>query len=293
MNHLAKCPICSSEDYHPFLSCKDYTVSLKEFNIVQCQSCSFRFTNPIPEEEEIGKYYQSEDYISHSNTNKGLINKLYKIARKNALEHKLKLVKDRVKGNKLMDIGSGTGEFLHHCSHNGLIVSGIEPSEDARNFSRSQYGLTVESEARLPEIADDSYDVISMWHVMEHVYHLQERVKEIKRIIKKEGKVFIAVPNCASLDAEIYAEEWAAYDVPRHLYHFQRAQMIKLWEDNGCEVEEILPMKLDSFYVSLLSEKYLGSGLLAYPKAFLNGMRSNLSAKSSGEWSSLIYVIRK
>jgi len=275
------------------MTCKDHTVSHEDFKIVECANCQFRFTNPIPSLDELGGYYESEDYISHSNTKKDLISKIYQIARKKALQNKLNIVKSRVEGKRLLDIGCGTGEFMAHSKSNNLIVKGIEPSEKARNQATEDLGLEVFEESQLSNWSEQSFDIITMWHVLEHVYDLKERVGEIKRLLSDQGKVFIAVPNCASKDAKHYQEKWAAYDVPRHLYHFRKEQMKKLWEDQGCQVEEILPMKLDSYYVSLLSEKYTGTGILSYPKAFIQGWLSNMAAQSSGEWSSLIYVISK
>ena len=190
-------------------------------------------------------------------------------------------------------ISAYSGEFMAHSKSNGLIVKGIEPSEKARNQATKDLGLEVYEESQLSSWSEQSFDIITMWHVLEHVYDLKERVGEIKRLLSDQGKVFIAVPNCASKDAKHYQEKWAAYDVPRHLYHFRKEQMRQLWEDQGCQVEEILPMKLDSYYVSLLSEKYTGTGILSYPKAFIQGLLSNMAAKSNGEWSSLIYVISK
>lgn len=293
MKTLTNCPVCSETSTTPFLSCTDYTVSKENFSIVECSNCGFRYTNPIPLLTELGSYYESEDYISHSNTSKDLISKIYQRARKIALQNKYNIVSSRVQGKNLLDIGSGTGEFLHFSKSNGLIVKGIEPSLAARNSAIRAYNLEIFEEEKLQQWEDESFDIITLWHVLEHVYDLKERIKEIKRLLKKDGKIFIAVPNCAAYDAVYYKDYWAAYDVPRHLYHFRKEQMQILWEKIGCTIEEILPMKMDSYYVSLLSEKYKGSGFLSYFKGFIHGLRSNMKAQKSGEWSSLIYVISK
>lgn len=293
MTQITNCPVCKETAFNDFLKCKDYTVSSELFQIQECINCSFRFTNPIPNTDKLGNYYESEDYISHSNTSKDLISKIYQIARSYALKSKYNIVTNRVKGKNLLDIGSGTGDFMKHCSDNNLVVSGIEPSDKAREYGIKNYGLQIFKESQLKEWEDKKFDIISMWHVLEHVVPLNERIVEIKRLLKDSGKVFIAVPNCNSYDAKHYGKNWAAYDVPRHLYHFRKDDMAKLWAKHDCRIEEVLPMKLDSYYVSLLSEKYKGSKLLSYPKGFLTGLRSNLKAKRSGEWSSLIYVISK
>ena len=293
MKTINNCPICASDSHSHFVNCVDYTVSKDQFQIVECSDCGFRFTNPIPAEEEIGPYYESEDYISHSNTNKDLISKIYQIARRYSLQKKYSIVSSRVEGKMLLDIGCGTGDFMAYSKYKGLIINGIEPSETARDFAIQEHQVEVFEEEQLNSWEDESFDIISLWHVLEHVYPLNQRAKEIGRLLKKGGKAFVAVPNCESYDAKKYGPFWAAYDVPRHLYHFRQKQMVMLWENNDCKVEEILPMKLDAYYVSLLSEKYKESGIMAYPKAFFNGLMSNLKARKSGEWSSLIYVISK
>jgi 2-polyprenyl-3-methyl-5-hydroxy-6-metoxy-1,4-benzoquinol methylase len=273
--------------------CKDYTVSRETFSIVECCSCGFRFTNPRPEENKLGDYYKSEDYVSHSNTSKGLINNLYQRVRKHTIKGKLKLIGSYSKRGSVLDVGCGTGEFLHTCKVDGWEVMGIEPSEDAREMAIKNYALDVRKEESILSLEKESFDIITLWHVLEHVPHLQERVGELMRLLKSDGTIFIAVPNCASSDAKHYGEYWSAYDVPRHLYHFRPEDIKHLFQDRGMRVERVLPMKFDSFYVSMLSEKYM-SGSTNPIKSFFNGLTSNLRAMSSGEtYSSQIYVIRK
>lgn len=294
MKNYTSCPICEGSNFSSKLKCKDYTVSDKTFNIDQCDSCGFLFTNPIPEENQIGKYYESEDYISHSNTSKGIINKLYQAVRNITLKRKLELVKHYAKGKKVLDIGSGTGEFLNTCKADGLEVIGIEPSESARKQSIENYNLKVYEENEINTLDKETFDVITMWHVLEHVYHLKKRVVEIHQLLNTEGYAIIAVPNHKSYDAKHYKEYWAAYDLPRHLYHFGPNDIKKLFEENGFSLEKTYPMKFDSFYVSMLSEKYKnGKGNLI--RAFRNGWYSNVKAAKAKkpEYSSQIYVLKK
>lgn len=294
MKKYDSCPICNSTSFEKAMDCKDYTVSKDKFTIVSCKKCNFHFTNPIPSEDEIGKYYESEEYISHSNTSKGIVNTLYQSIRNITLKQKLKLVKSLTNGKKILDIGSGTGEFLKVCKEEGFEVEGIEPSENARQFAINNYKLNIHTEGRLKEYDEEKFDLISMWHVLEHVYHLEERVNEIKKILKKSGVLIVAVPNHNSYDASYYKEYWAAYDVPRHLYHFTEKDIKNLFENKGFKLEKTLPMKFDSFYVSMLSEKYKnGKGNLI--SAFLTGLKSNRIAKKSKEpkYSSQIYILRK
>jgi 2-polyprenyl-3-methyl-5-hydroxy-6-metoxy-1,4-benzoquinol methylase len=294
MKHYHECPICGHDKFELAMECKDFTVSNETFKINDCTNCNFRFTNPVPEESRIGSYYESEEYISHSNTSKGLINQLYQSVRNITLKKKLKLIQSITNGNYILDIGSGTGEFLSTCKTAGYNTVGIEPSEKARSFAVEQYGLDIRPEKELTKLNGESFDVVSMWHVLEHVYPLKERVSEIKSLLKKGGYAIIAVPNHDSYDAKKYQEHWAAYDVPRHLYHFKINDIKRLFEENGFKLEETLPMKFDSFYVSMLSEKYK-KGSTSLVSSFFTGLISNLKAKAgkSPGYSSQIYILKK
>ena len=293
MYEINNCPICNSQKINSFLNCIDYTVSRETFNIVKCTSCEFKFTNPIPELTKLGNYYKSDEYISHSNTNKGFVNSCYQIVRKYTLIKKLKLISKFYKTGSILDIGCGTGEFLNTCKLAKWNVLGIEPDQDARRMAQNNFSIDVRPEEELRNLKDESFDVITMWHVLEHVPNLKERVKELKRLIKPKGIIIIAVPNCSSLDAKIYKEYWAAYDVPRHLYHFTPKDIELLMRGFDMKVDSILPMVFDSFYVSLLSEKYK-KGKVNIIRSMWNGFRSNLNAIKTGkEFSSQIYLITK
>lgn len=290
---LSNCPVCNSVNFKPFLVCKDNTVSRETFNIVECISCGFKFTNPRPEEDKLGDYYKSEEYVSHSNTNKGLINSAYQMVRKYTLLKKLQLISKFYKTGKILDIGCGTGEFLKTFKDAKWQTLGIEPSPDVRKMAIENYGLDVREEAEINNLEASSFDVITMWHVLEHVPNLSDRMEDLKRLIKPNGIIIIAVPNCTSLDAKIYKENWAAYDVPRHLYHFSPKDIETVFKNHELKVFRILPMIFDSFYVSMLSEKYR-TGKSNTIRAVWNGFRSNLAALKTGKtYSSQIYLIRK
>lgn len=293
MEILTKCPICNSSDFKLFLICKDYTVSRETFNIVQCNSCGFKFTNPRPEAKELGKYYKSEEYVSHSNTSRGFINSTYQAVRKYTLFKKLQLISRYFKTGTILDIGCGTGEFLNTCKNAKWSTLGIEPDNDVRAMAIKNYSLDVREEEDLKNLASASFDIITMWHVLEHVPELNECVEELKRLIKPKGVIIIAVPNSNSYDARIYKENWAAYDVPRHLYHFAPRDIETLFTKHEMKVFRILPMVFDSFYVSMLSEK-CRTGRVNLFRAFWNGFLSNIVALKSGRTnSSQIYLIRK
>jgi len=276
--------------------CKDYTVSGETFEVWECSNCTLRFTQSVPGESNIGPYYQSYTYISHTDTEKGIVNKLYLLARKYTLNWKMRLVVDlsRKKNNigELLDIGAGTGAFLHTAAEGGWKVTGLEPDEGARKICLEKYNLEVNPPAALYSIAPASFDVITMWHVLEHVHQLHRYLQEIKRLLKPGGVALIALPNYTSKDARVYKEHWAAYDVPRHLYHFSPKAMNYLAGLHQLCVEDKKAMWLDAFYIAMLSEQYKkGKGnLLA---AFSNGLISNFEASGNIDaCSSLVYVIR-
>ena len=287
---VEKCPVCGGVATELFLACKDHTVSKSSFEIVECKNCGFAYTSPRPIESELGKFYESEEYISHSNTSKGIVSNLYQRVRKHTLAKKLELINSVGKKGALLDIGCGTGEFLNTMKSGGWETIGIEPSPSARKQGVENYNLDVREEKELENFPPNSFNVITMWHVLEHVPHLLERVQKLKDLLKYDGVLIIAVPNRNSHDAKHYGEYWAAYDVPRHLYHFRAQDMRTLMGVVGFEVEKILPMKFDSYYVSMLSEKCkTGSNNLI--SAVWTGWISNLKAGAEGS-SSLIYIIR-
>jgi len=295
MIHYEQCPVCGGTLFHPFLKAKDHTVSKEEFQLVQCDQCQFVFTQDVPDELSIGPYYQSQNYISHSNTQTGLINKMYHRVRTITLRSKRNLVEkeSRIKKGTLLDIGSGTGAFLNEMQSAGWKTTGLEPDAGARKNAEELYGIHALPSHELFSVIPQSVDVITMWHVLEHVHALDKYLDQISKVIRPGGTIFIAVPNHTSVDAEKYKNNWAAYDVPRHLYHFSPASMRRLMENHGLKVTKVKPMWFDSFYVSMLSEQYKnGKGNLI--SAFFNGFSSNAKALFNKErCSSVIYVIKK
>lgn len=293
--HYTSCPVCESEKIDFVLMVKDHSVSKEGFPVWECNNCKLRFTQDIPDENSIGPYYQSEDYISHTNTTKGLVNKLYQFVRKRTMLAKLKLIQQQtnLKQGNLLDIGSGTGSFAS-CMHDaGWDVTGLEPDSGARAVAKKMYDLQLKNVDEFYRLPSSSFDAITMWHVLEHVHDLQNYIEQLKSLIKDSGKIFIAVPNYTAKDASIYKEYWAAYDVPRHLYHFCPASIVKLMTRHGLKVEKQKPMWYDSFYISMLSSKYKNgrTNLLA---AFVNGMLSNIAAIADvNKCSSIIYIISK
>lgn len=289
LQQITNCPVCKGVDFAPFLTCKDYTVSHESFNIVSCKTCSFKFTNPRPLDSEIGKYYKSEDYVSHSDTKKGLINQLYHAVRRRTLKQKLGLISGYVSRGTILDYGCGTGMFLKTCADAGWKSFGFEPDADAKKLAEAK-GLSVSNSK--DALTGNKYDIISLWHVLEHVTDLDPTLQFFSKSITERGRVIFAVPNYSSADAKHYKEFWAGYDVPRHIYHFEINTLKKLLANYGFSLEDTKPMKFDSYYVSMLSEKYK-TGSMNYLTAFLNGLKSNMAAKDSSQYSSVIYIFKK
>lgn len=274
----------------PVVVCKDHTVSQKNFELKRDEKYDLLATFPKPDSEKLPEFYKSEKYISHTDSNSTLFEKAYQRVKSFMLGKKLKWIEDEKKvGGKLLDIGAGTGDFLTEAKKRGWKVSGAEPNSMAREMALKK-GIILEEHTR--GFIDGEFDVITLWHVLEHVPDLEMQINELSRLLKKDGLLVIAVPNFKSHDAQIYKEHWAAYDVPRHLYHFSRSSIRNIFSQFHFEVISEKGLPFDSFYVSLLSEKYR-SGKSNPVKAFFTGFVSNFKARSSGEYSSVVYFLRK
>ena len=272
-----------------FLNVIDHSVSKETFDLYYDQDLDMLITSPQPSPENLGKYYESTDYISHTDSKRSLFEKAYHFVKGIALENKLNLINNCsvTKGN-LLDIGAGTGDFLLTAKQNSWNTIGVEPSEKAKGIAINK-GIQFSDSTQ--ELESHSFDVITMWHVLEHVPNLEIQIKELKRLVKPNGTIIIAVPNYKSYDANYYGKFWAAFDVPIHFWHFSKKAIQLLFEKENLKLEKVLPMKFDSFYVSLLSEKYK-NGKMNYLKAIWIGLASNWKAKSSLEYSSHIHVLK-
>lgn len=280
------------ENIQTYITVKDHSVSSEEFKLVENSTYGFLETSPQPSLEKLPEYYKSEDYISHTNSKRNLFEKIYHAVRNISLKKKLRLINSfKSEEKKLLDIGCGTGAFLKKAKENNWIVTGIEPNKEARDIANLNTDNSVYNTEKISKFKDLSFDVITLWHVLEHLPNLEEHVSIFKRLLKPNGTLIIAVPNYNSFDAKHYKQFWAAYDVPRHLWHFSRESVSKLFKTQNMEVVKNKPMLFDSYYVSLLSEKYKSKSMNPF-RAFLIGLRSNIKAKRSGEYSSLIYIIK-
>jgi len=290
-----KCLCCGSAAINKVLDCKDYTVSQELFEVWACTACTFRFTQNVPVEADIHRYYQSSDYISHSNTKAGLINKLYHYVRNITLKTKQQLLVKAtgLKQGVLLDIGAGTGAFAYTMQQAGWQVTGLEPDDTARANAQKDYDLQLQDLSNLHRLENNTFDVITLWHVLEHVHELHQYLEKFYTLLKSDGRLIVAVPNYTSHDASVYKKYWAAYDVPRHLYHFSPKSIEILLKEKSFAVEVIKPMWFDSFYVSMLSEKYK-NGKNNLPGALWTGLVSNIkTVLNTKKCSSIIYVIKK
>lgn len=294
MIHYLQCPVCKGDSIREVFFSTDHTVSNEQYAIWECRDCSLRFTQNVPAEDAIGAYYASPAYISHTDSQEGLVNRMYHLVRRRTLASKASLIRKetgRQRGN-ILDLGCGTGAFLHFMKQRQWNATGIEPDETARLKAKALYNLEP-----LPAKAfftlPGPFDAISLWHVLEHVHQLHIYIEKLGSLLSVTGKLFIAVPNYTSHDASHYGNRWAAYDVPRHLYHFSPASMKKLLDLHGLRICRTVPMWFDSFYVSMLSEQHKNNkGNLI--KAFYEGLRSNITTLGNSEkCSSLVYVVAK
>ncbi len=293
--HYHNCPCCQSAAIQKKLEAGDYTVSHEIFEIWECADCSLRFTQDVPDLGDSGKYYQSDTYVSHTDTKKGIINRLYHLVRRRTLRQKRKLVQQitGLQKGSLLDIGAGTGAFAHEMQTAGWNVTGLEPDNATRVRAEQLHGVSLQPAESLFQPEMQSFSAITMWHVLEHVHALHDYIAQLNKLLQPGGKIFIAVPNYTSRDADIYSKYWAAYDVPRHLYHFSPAAMGKLLKQHGLTITSMKPMWFDSFYIAMLSEKYK-NGYSNLVRAIWNGFRSNIKAMGDmGTCSSVIYIIEK
>jgi len=291
---IKKCPVCNSNNNDKAITAIDYLVTKGQFDILECKDCKLRFTSPIPDENEMSKYYKSDEYISHSEEGNSLINKIYKIVQKITLRSKKKTAEKYFNNKKgsVLDFGCGTGDFLNTMKKSGWSVTGVEIDESARKIAEGKIGNCISYPS---EFLNDSkkYDVITLWHSLEHLYDLKKCVQKISTSLNANGVLIIAVPNYQSLDAEYYIENWAAYDVPRHLYHFTFKSMTRLFNEYGYEIINCKQLPFDPFYVSLLSEvsvkgkRIIFSAIWIGLKSYIGGV---INAKRG---SSILYVLKK
>ena len=293
---FSPCPICNKEDIASLLHTKDYSLTGDDFQIIQCANCTLEYTDPSPSKEAIAPYYNFPSYISHTDTKEGLVNQIYHKVRNYTLTQKTNWVQSLFTGHKgqLLEVGAGTGAFAHSMLKKGWKVTALEPDAASRKKALENYDINLLPIEELFQLEPAKYEVITLWHVLEHVHDLNAYMKTFHSLLKPNGRLIIAVPNYTSYDAGFYMNFWAAYDVPRHLYHFSPLSMHYLAKKHKMSIVQKMPMWFDSFYVSLLSEKYKESGIIGMMRAFFVGCNSNLIAvRNADRGSSMVYEIKK
>jgi 2-polyprenyl-3-methyl-5-hydroxy-6-metoxy-1,4-benzoquinol methylase len=288
---LTQCPNCLSQDIRNHIICQDYVVSGESFAITRCANCGFLFTNPRPSLDNLHKYYESEQYKPHHNTKTSVFDLVYRFIRSYNFRYKHRIIKTHIpEPGNVLDIGTGTGEFLNFLKKKNWTIEGVEPNHTARQSASALTSGPIHGD--LKEIKPNrQYHLITLWHVLEHLPDLNDTLAFLKKAKAKKGRILIAVPNFLSYDANHYGEHWAGYDVPRHLYHFSPAVMKAFLKKHKLKIIEQRPLIFDAYYVSLLSEKYL-TGNRNILKAFTVGKKSNNQAQKDGNYSSLIYVVK-
>ena len=291
LEKIKNCPICKGNSFSHHISCIDHNYSGDVFNIVKCDKCSFKFTNPRPKENDLYKYYKSENYISHTSSKKGIFNMLYHIVRNYQFIKKYNLINKLVtkQNKKLLDVGSGTGEFLNYFKNKGWNVRGIETDKGAREFSLRNYNCRIDKNLKDTVEKGEKFDVITLWHVLEHVYKFNDYINVLKKLLKKDGYIILGLPNCNSYDAKHYNEFWYAYDLPIHVSHFTINDINRLSKANKFKSLSIRPLIFDAYYISMLSNKKSGKNLLM---GLIIGWLSNKKAKKNLEYSSIIYILK-
>jgi len=295
MVHHARCPLCLSEMIAGQFECTDHFISKEVFEIAGCRNCGFLFTQDSPDENRISGYYESEDYISHSDTNEGLLNKLYHLIRQFMLIRKRGLIEKAtgLKKGSLLDIGSGTGHFAAMMKKAGWNVKAIEINAKARLTSSKTFGLEVYAPSEISAFEKESLDCVTLWHVLEHLHDPENYLLKIHTLLKPEGICLVALPNSGSFDAQFYRRFWAAFDVPRHLWHFDPSTFRLLSQKSAFRIENQFVLPFDVFYISLLSEKYYGSKF-PFIQGLIRGMWFAFLTlfRRSGS-SSIVYILRK
>jgi 2-polyprenyl-3-methyl-5-hydroxy-6-metoxy-1,4-benzoquinol methylase len=289
------CPLCSSGKISLYLKCTDYLLSREDFDLCKCSECGFVFTLQYPDEQNIGRYYESDDYVSHDDKAKGFLNRIYFQARSVMLKKKRKIVEKAtgIRKGRILDIGCGTGYFAAAMKKGGWDVTGMEPNVKARDFATRQFALDVISPERISELPSGSFDCITMWHVLEHFHDPFSYAAEIIRLIRPDGVCFCALPNCGSFDAEHYCETWAAYDVPRHLWHFTPETFRVFTEKTGFHITETRSLPLDVFYFSILSEKNKGTKFPFLKGMIMGSLFAFRAQFDKSKSSSLIFFLKK
>ena len=286
------CPFCQSESKDLYLKLKDYFLTQEDFEIYRCPHCGLLFTWPRPDDNVIGNYYKSDDYLSHNESKKGLIPFIYNRVKRVNIKNKFAIATTATKGKRMLDFGCGVGDFIFYAKQHGYEVSATDVSPNARMAAAKKLGTDIPSPEQVFAMPNQYFDIITMWHVLEHISDLRTQIFHLDRLLAPEGRLVIALPDYLSYDAQYYQDKWAAYDVPRHLNHFDRNSLQNLFAGTQLKLIDTKPLKWDAYYISMLSEKYRGSSN-SFFKGIIQGYKSNRAARKSGEYSSMVYIFER
>ncbi|MBR6177640.1 MAG: class I SAM-dependent methyltransferase [Bacteroidales bacterium] len=287
-----RCPYCQSDSSDLHLKLKDYFLTQEDFEIYRCPHCGLLFTWPRPNDSELGKYYKSDDYLSHNESKKGIIPFIYNRVKRVNIKNKFNIATTAAKGKRMLDFGCGVGDFIFYAKQKGYEVVATDVSDNARNAAAKKLGTPLPSPQQVFEMPDNSFDIITMWHVLEHIGDLKTQIFHLDRLLAQDGRLVIALPDYLSYDAQHYQEMWAAYDVPRHLNHFDKNSLQNLFSTTQLKLVDTKPLKWDSYYISMMSEKYRGASL-SFVRGLVQGFKSNRAARKSGEYSSMVYIFER
>lgn len=286
------CPWCGSDSCEPHLDTFDYFLTREPFSIVRCKQCGLLYTTPQPDSESIGNYYKSDNYLSHNDKKGGLIPFIYNRVKRVNIAYKYKTATTGIAGKRMLDFGCGVGDFISYAKEHGYTVEAADASEAARKAASEKLNQQVHTPQDIFNMPDNSFDIITLWHVLEHIDTLKEHVEMLNRLLAPNGRLVIALPNYRSFDAQYYGGQWAAYDLPRHLCHFNRDTIAAIFANTDLKITCIKPLKWDAYYISMMSEQYRKSSM-SFIKGMLRGLKSNSKAKRSGEYSSMIYIFER
>jgi len=291
---ISQCPVCDHSSFKHYLNVPDWLVSKEPFELKQCEQCHFVFTANAPSEKEVGPYYNSEEYVEHSDTSSGLIYSIYHIARRAMLRFKYIKIKRLHTGKKLLDVGSGSGYFLNFMKKKGYDVTGVEISEKAVALCEKNFGIKAHSPSEfLEEKLDANYDIISLWHVFEHVYSYNAYFDLFSKSLNDNGYLILALPNCGSPDAKMNQSYWNGYDTPRHLWHFTPKTIEMFAHKRGFKIIQKHRMPLDPFFNVMVSDSYKDK-FTFLPITLLKGLYSYIASLLNIEKSSsIIYIFQK
>ena len=289
------CPLCGASGQMPYADCIDFTVSKESFILLRCPQCGVVFTSNPPKESETIRYDTLDLKLKLGDSPRGLTDKLYYYVRHRMLRKKASIVESQSyrTGGTLLNYGAKTGYFSHYMERRGWKVTSIEKYHEERQFSLETFHHRMYDVSEMDRLTPETFDVITLWHVFEHCYNPNGLLNRFYRLLRPGGILLIACPNICSTDAMHYGANWAAYNVPRHLWHFNPTSLSNLLNKHGFTLMHRQKLSYDCFYISVLSEKNKNSKM-PFLRGMWFGMRCwFISLARLDKSSSLVYVFRK